>query len=204
MNTWTFMITSLIIVLIPGTGVVYTISTGIANGKKAGALAAAGCTAGIVPHLCASIALSSLLMKMSARVFCGMKVAGTIYLLYLGVKMLLSGESLTVNNAQVKERAAAIILRGIFINLLNPKLTLFFFSFLPQYVSTKNQNYTAEALKYGFVFMLLTLTVFVGYGILAGLVSAFIKKCPKKLLRIQQLFGLTFIAFAIHLCVSSL
>lgn len=204
MNTWTFIITSLIIVLIPGTGVVYTISTGIANGKKAGVLAAAGCTAGVVPHLCASIALSSLLMKMSAQVFCGMKAAGTIYLLYLGVKMLLSGESLTVNNAQIKKGTAAIILRGIFINLLNPKLTLFFFSFLPQYVSTENQNYTAEALKYGFAFMLLTLIVFVGYGILSGLVSTFIKNCPKKLLRIQQLFGLTFIAFAVHLGVSSL
>lgn len=204
MNTWTFVITSLIIVLIPGTGVIYTISTGIANGKKAGALAAIGCTAGIIPHLCASIALSSLLMKMSARAFCGMKLAGTVYLLYLGVKMLLSRENLTVNNNQKKEKAAAIILRGIFLNLLNPKLTLFFFSFLPQYVSTEIQNYTAEALKYGFAFMFLTLIVFIGYGVLAGLVSTLIKNYPKRLLRIQQLFGLTFIAFAIQLSVSSL
>ena len=204
MSTWTFVITSLIIILIPGTGVIYTISTGIENGKRAGALAAVGCTAGIVPHLCASIALSTLLMKMSTRVFCGMKLAGTGYLLYLGIKMLRSRESLTINNTQKKEVAAAIIFRGIFLNLLNPKLTLFFFSFLPQYVSTESQNYIAEALKYGAAFMLLTLIVFIGYGILAGFVSILIKNYPKRLIRIQQLFGLTFIAFAIHLGASLL
>ena len=203
MNTWTFVITSLIIVLIPGTGVIYTISTGIANGKKAGILAAIGCTAGIVPHFCVSIALSSLLMTMNAQVFCGIKLAGTVYLLYLGVKMLLSRENLTVNNNQIKEKSAAIILRGIFLNLLNPKLTLFFFLFLPQYVSTESQNYTVEALKYGFAFMFLTLIVFIGYGVLAGLVSTLMKNHPKRLLRIQQLFGLTFIAFAAHLGASS-
>lgn len=203
MNTWTFVISSLIIVLIPGTGVVYTISTGIANGKKAGILAAVGCTAGIVPHLCASIALSSLLMHMSARIFCGMKLAGTVYLLYLGVKMLLTAENLTINHTQIEKKAATIMLRGIFINLLNPKLTLFFFSFLPQYISTESQNYIAEALMYGIAFMLLTLIVFTGYGILAGLVSTFLKDHPKKMLQIQRLFGITFIAFAIHLGISS-
>lgn len=204
MNTWTFVITSLIIVLIPGTGVVYTISTGITNGKRAGFLAAVGCTAGIIPHLCASIALSSLLMNMSARIFYSIKLAGTIYLLYLGVKMLLSKENVTIKNVPMEVDAAAVLLRGIIINLLNPKLTLFFFSFLPQYVSIESHNYIVESLKYSFAFMLFTLIVFTGYGILAGLISTFIKNHPKRLLRMQQLFGLTFIAFAIHLGISSM
>lgn len=203
MNTITFLITSLIIILIPGTGVLYTISTGILKGRKASMFAAFGCTTGIVPHLCASILLSSFLVKMSPEIFLIIKMIGALYLLYLGFGILFSGNGLEFGNAQTQDKPATIIRRGILINLLNPKLTLFFFSFLPQYVSSKSQSYIIECLLYGFVFMILTFVVFVGYGMLAGIAKIIINT-PKLMNLIQKLFGIIFIVFAIQLGLSSL
>lgn len=203
MNTYTFLITSLIIILIPGTGVIYTISTGISKGKKASIFAALGCTAGIVPHLCASIVLSSFLVKMSPEAFLIMKIVGALYLLYLGFGMLLSKTGLEFDNKQTEKNSTTIIRRGILINLLNPKLTLFFFSFLPQYVSSNSQNYVIECMLYGFAFMVLTFAVFVGYGMLADAAKKSITNSPKWMNLIQKLFGIIFIVFAIELALSS-
>ena len=203
MNTYTFLITSLIIILIPGTGVIYTISTGFSKGKKASMFAALGCTAGIVPHLCASIILSSLLMKNSPKAFLIIKIIGAFYLLYLGLGMLFSKSGLNFDNARTEDKFIGIVPRGILINLLNPKLTLFFFSFLPQYVSSNSQNYTIECIMYGFAFMLLTFAVFIGYGMLAGTTKKFMINSPKCINLIQKLFGILFIIFAIQLAFSS-
>lgn len=203
MNTYTFLITSLIIILIPGTGVIYTISTGISKGKKESIFAALGCTTGIVPHLCTSIIFSSLLVKMSPEAFLILKMAGAIYLLYLGFGMLFSKTGFDFESSQTEKKSTTIIRRGILINLLNPKLTLFFFSFLPQYVSSNSQNYVIECLLYGFAFMLLTFVVFVGYGMLAGIAKKSIINSPKWINLIQKLFGIIFIAFAIELALSS-
>ncbi|MDD3413870.1 MAG: LysE family translocator [Lachnospiraceae bacterium] len=203
MNTYTFFISSLIIILIPGTGVIYTISTGFSKGKKASIYAALGCTIGIVPHLCASIILSSLLMKNYPKAFLMIKIIGAFYLLYLGLGMLFSKSGLNFDNAQTEDDFTGIVRRGILINLLNPKLTLFFFSFLPQYVSSYSQNYTMECLLYGFAFMLLTFAVFIGYGILAGATKKFMINSPKSINLIQKIFGIIFIIFAVQLAFSS-
>jgi threonine/homoserine/homoserine lactone efflux protein len=203
MNTLNFFITSIIIILIPGTGVLYTVSTGITKGKRASIFAALGCTFGIIPHLCLSIALSSFLINMNSNTFFLLKLIGAIYLLYLGIGMLRSKLSfeLTDNNAQT---TVSDIRNGILINLLNPKLTLFFFSFLPQYAILSNENYITECLFYGIAFMLLTLLVFTGYGLLAGVTNQFFINSPKRLSIIQKVFAIVFITFAIQLAFSSI
>ncbi len=204
MNTYTFFITSFIIILSPGTGVIYTISVGISKGKKASILAAFGCTAGIIPHLCLSIALSSLLVKMSSEAFTIMKLLGALYLLYLGVGMMLSKTKLDLESAKAEDSPVPIVRRGILINLLNPKLTLFFFSFLPQYVNSNGMNYIIESLAYGLAFMLLTLLVFIGYGILGGTAKRLIISSPKRMILLQKFFGVIFIIFAVQLALSPL
>ena len=202
MNTYTFFITSFIIILIPGTGVIYTISVGISKGKKASILAAFGCTAGIIPHLCISIALSSLLVKMSSSAFTIMKLLGALYLLYLGAGMMLSKTKLKLENAKMEDNPVPIVCRGILINLLNPKLTLFFFSFLPQYVNSNGKNYIIESLTYGLTFMILTLIVFMGYGILGGTAKKLIINSPKRINLLQKFFGIIFVVFAVQLALS--
>lgn len=204
MSAYTFFITSLIIILIPGTGVIYTVSVGITNGKKTSVLAALGCTMGIIPHLCISIGLSSLLMKMSNEVFTVIKLAGALYLLYLGAGMMLSKTKLELEYAKSNSKPITIILRGILINLLNPKLTLFFFSFLPQYVSSDSKNYVFQSFILGLTFMLLTLGVFIGYGILAGTAKRLINSSQRRMVILQKCFGIVFVSFAIKLALSPL
>lgn len=199
MNSFSFFITSFIIILIPGTGVIYTISTGITKGKRASMLAALGCTMGIIPHLCVSIALSSFLMEMNNKAFLVLKLIGAIYLLYLGIGMIISKTRLELTNSKSAGKVSTIIRSGIFINLLNPKLTLFFFSFLPQYVKSTSNNYTVECLLYGFAFMILTLLVFIAYGLLAGVTNKFFIYFPKRISLLQKIFGIIFIVFAIQL-----
>lgn len=196
MNTFSFLITSFIIILIPGMGVIYTISTGITKGKRASIFAALGCTMGIIPHLCVSIALSSFLMKMNNKAFLFLKLIGAIYLLYLGIGMIISIPNFELANSKSEDKVSTIIRSGILINLLNPKLTLFFFSFLPQYAKSAINNYMAECLLYGFAFMILTLLVFIGYGLLAGITNKFFTNCPERISLLQKIFGIIFIVFA--------
>lgn len=204
MNIISFLISSLIIILIPGTGVIYTISTGIARGKMASIYAALGCTAGIIPHLCLSIALPSLLLQMSSRVFNIVKILGMLYLMYLGIGMIVSKNKLYFESSQGSLKAIAIVRQGILINLLNPKLTIFFFSFLPQYISSSKQNNIVESLELGFSFMFLTIIVFICYGALAGSVKELIEKSPHTIDILQKCFGLTFVIFAFQLGFASI
>lgn len=167
-NTYTFLITSLIIILIPGTGVIYTISTGITEGRKKSLFAAVGCTLGIIPHLFMSITLSSFLMQMRNTFFTVIQLIGACYLLYLEAGMIFAKNKIDFEQSPLAHSTSGIIWRGLLINLLNPKLTLFFFSFLPQYISHGSKNYIQQGFILGLVFMLLTLLIFICYGILAG------------------------------------
>lgn len=209
MNTYTFILTSFIIILLPGTGVMYTISTGLIKGKRMSIIAALGCTLGIIPHLITSICLSSLLLKMNAQAFFILKILGGLYLLYLGIGMLKSKADLNFNNTSATGKESSntlttIITRGILINLLNPKLTLFFFSFLPQYISTNSDNYIKISFLLGLAFMFITFIVFIGYGLLAGLTKSFFVNSPKRVQCIQNVFGIIFIIFAVKLSTSSM
>lgn len=203
MSIYTFIISSIIIILLPGTGVVYTVSTGLAKGKRAGVIAAFGCTAGIVPHLFVSVLLSSFILKYGNHIFSVIKVIGALYLIYLGIGMIISKTQLNFENEKTDDKEINIIRHGVLINILNPKLTLFFFSFLPQYVSESSCNYTLYCLLYGLLFMLITFVAFAAYGAFAGAMSKFAIRTPKVLDKIQKLFGIVFIIFAIKLALNS-
>lgn len=204
MNIYTFIITSLIIIITPGTGVMYTISTGLIKGKKASVFAAIGCTACIIPHLFVSIGISSLLINMIKEAFIILKLLGALYLFYFGASMILYKTKLEFNKAINEDKASIIMLRGILVNLLNPKPILFFLAYIPQYIRTNNQNYIVESFILGIIFMILTFVVFIIYGIMAGLMKNLVMRSPKMLEYIQKLFGIIFIAFAANLAMSSI
>ena len=126
-----FILTSLVVVLVPGTGVIYTISNGLFLGRRASIAAAVGCTAGILPHLCACIFGLSAIMHMSAVAFQVLRYIGAAYLLYMAWSMWRTSGGLRFDKAQKTYHPGAIAVKGVLINLLNPKLTLFFFAFLP-------------------------------------------------------------------------
>ena len=197
-----FLLASIVVVLVPGTGVIYTITTGLTMKSKASLLAALGCTLGIVPHILASVLGLSWLLNMSAQVFSILKFAGAAYLLYLAWQMWREAGTLKLNQDAEESSALKIIGKAIAINLLNPKLTVFFFSFLPLFISEDTSAPAVEMLTLSAVFMGLTFIVFALYGVLASWVSEALLNSAKTVKRVQQTFALILAGFAIKLAVS--
>ncbi len=129
-----FLITTLIIVASPGTGVVYTLAAGLSRGGRASVLAAFACTLGIVPHLIAALTGLAALLHASAVAFEIVKYAGVAYLLYMAWQSLREHGTLKIEAKPDARSARQVLVDGILINLLNPKLSIFFVAFLPQFV----------------------------------------------------------------------
>ena len=197
-----FLLASLVVVLIPGTGVVYTITTGLTLKWRASIAASIGCTLGIVPHILASILGLSALLNMSAQVFSALKIAGAMYLLYLAWNMWREAGTLEINKKSTDTSTAQIVIKAIAINLLNPKLTIFFFAFLPLFVSKNSSSPTMEMITLSTVFMGMTFFIFALYGILASGISAYLINSSKAVKRLQQVFAVVLATFAVKLALS--
>src|SRR5215470_5722790 len=157
-----FLVTSLVVVLIPGTGVIYTVSTGLVQGRRASVYAALGCTAGILPHLLATVLGLAALMHASALAFQTLKYAGVAYLLYLAYATWTDQSALAVEAVPSRTTALGLIIKAVLLNLLNPKLTIFFLAFLPQFVDPKAAvSPFSQLLLLSGVFMAMTFAVFV-------------------------------------------
>jgi threonine/homoserine/homoserine lactone efflux protein len=167
MFTAEFLLTSLVVVLIPGTGVVFTVSTGLALGRRASLFAALGCTLGIVPHLLATILGLAAIMHTSALAFQALKWAGVAYLFYLAVVTWRDRSTFSVQPVQRKGSSLGLVTKALLLNILNPKLTIFFLAFLPQFVEPGAASPLLQLLGLSAVFMAMTFGVFVVYGLLA-------------------------------------
>ena len=167
MITLHFLVTALIVVLIPGTGVIFTVSTGLLHGRRASLFAALGCTAGIVPHLLATIVGLAAVLHLGALAFQTLKLAGAAYLLYLAWATWHDHAAFAVSAAPAALRPRAIMLRAFLLNILNPKLSIFFLAFLPQFITPQAGTPLVQLLVLSGVFMALTFAVFVLYGLLA-------------------------------------
>ncbi len=202
MITPQFLLTSLVVVLVPGTGVVYTINTGLMLKWRASLAAAIGCTLGIVPHILASVLGLSALLNISAQAFSFLKIAGALYLLYLAWNMWRETGTLQLNKKSTETSALQIATKAIAINLLNPKLTIFFFAFLPLFVSKHSASPTLEMVSLSAVFMGITMIIFALYGILASMISGYLINSSKAVRRFQQTFAVILAAFAVKLAFS--
>lgn len=197
-----FFITSLVVVLIPGTGVIYTVSTGLFLGWRSSIAAAFGCTAGIIPHLFASILGLSAILHMSALAFQGIKFAGVIYLLYLAWAMWRETGAFKLNSPSRKNGLWQIAVRGFLINILNPKLSIFFLAFLPLFVSPNTLSPMFDIFILSVIFMVMTLAIFILYGIAADGVSKYFIKSPKAVIWLQRSFAATFAALGVKLAMT--
>jgi threonine/homoserine/homoserine lactone efflux protein len=202
MITAQFLITSLIVVLIPGTGVVFTISTGLLQGRRASVFAAFGCTAGIVPHLLATVLGLAALMHTSALAFQMLKYAGVLYLLYLAYATWRDKSAFAVKGASSGSSAMGLVVKAIFLNLLNPKLTIFFLAFLPQFVDQSASSPLAQLLLLSGVFMAMTLAVFVVYGLLAHTFRRAVIESPRVQSWLRRGFAVTFAGLGAQLALS--
>lgn len=202
MITTEFLLTSLIVVLIPGTGVIYTISTGLFQGWRASILAALGCTLGIIPHLTASILGLSFILHMSAVVFQAIKWIGVLYLLYLAWGMWRDAGELAFDGSASEDSPRQIVSRAVLINLLNPKLTIFFFAFLPLFISAEAASPAAEMLGLSILFMGMTFIVFMLYGLMAGSVRNYVMNSPRAIVWLRRTFAVAFVGLGIKLALT--
>jgi len=202
MLSFEFLLTSLIVVLIPGTGVLYTIATGLIAGKRASCFAAFGCTLGILPALLASSLGLAAIFHTSAVAFQLVKYAGAAYLLYLAWKMWHSSSPLNISEKHSKSSYSGIVIKGFLLNILNPKLSFFFLAFLPQFIPSTVESVLNSMLLLGAVFMLMTFAVFILYGVLSGVFSVYVLKSEKASVFIQKFFATSFAALGFKLAFS--
>lgn len=191
-----FLVTTLVIVATPGTGALFTVAAGLSRGSRASLVAAAGCTLGIVPHIVAAVTGLAAVLHTSALAFQTLKYAGVAYLLYLAWQTWRDKTPLTVEGDAAPIASWQVIRTAVLINVLNPKLTIFFFAFLPQFVQPGSTNALTRMLGLSAVFMAATLVVFAIYGVFAAGMRRHVISRPVVVTWMRRVFGGTYVVLA--------
>jgi threonine/homoserine/homoserine lactone efflux protein len=197
-----FLVTSFIVIVSPGTGVLYTLAAGISRGSRASVVAAFGCTIGIVPHMAAAIMGLAALLHASALAFQIFKYLGVAYLLYMAWNTLRERGALRVEKEVGTRSAVQVTVTAILINILNPKLSIFFLAFLPQFVSPDEPSPLARMLVLSAAFMLMTFVIFVGYGLFAASIREHVISRPRVLTWMRRTFAGAFAALGAKLALA--
>ena len=197
-----YLLTSLVVIVLPGSGVLYTLAFGLSRGWRASVLAALGCTLGILPSIAASIAGLAALLHASALAFQAVKYLGVAYLFYMAWSVLRDGGALELSERAAEAPGARIVADGFLLNILNPKLSMFFLAFLPQFVPAGAPDATTRMLGLGGVFMALTFLVFLGYGAFAAAARRHVISRPGVMLWLRRGFAGAFGALGVQLATA--
>jgi threonine/homoserine/homoserine lactone efflux protein len=197
-----FLITSLVMIASPGTGALYTLAAGLSQGSRASVIAAFGCTLGIVPHMAAAVLGLAALIHTSAVAFETLKYLGVAYLLYMAWSALRERGALQVRQEADGRSALQAVVTAVLINILNPKLSIFFLAFLPQFVRVDEPHPLARMLLLSAAFMLLTFMIFAVYGLFAAAVRRHVISRPGVLLWMRRGFAAAFVALGAKLALA--
>ena len=197
-----FLLTSLIVVIAPGTGVLYTLACGLAGGARSGIVGAFGCTMGILPHLTACILGLAAILHTSPMAFQALKFAGVAYLLYMAWGVLRESGTFAIEEKATAHDAVGIIIKGFLINILNPKLSIFFLAFLPQFIPVETKHPTLSMIFLAAVFMLMTFVVFVGYGLFSAGIRHHLISRPAIMIWVRWLFAAAFASLGLKLALT--
>jgi threonine/homoserine/homoserine lactone efflux protein len=184
-----FLVTSLIVIVSPGTGVLYTLAVALSRGSRASVAAAFGCTLGILPHMLAAMLGLAAVLHTSALAFSALKWCGVVYLLYMAWQTLGERGALAVDGRMDETRRRRVVVTGFLINILNPKLSIFFLAFLPQFIAADEVHPLARMLELSAVFMVMTWVVFVLYGLFAALVRDHLVSRPAVMKWMRRAFA---------------
>lgn len=187
--TLAFLVTSLIVVASPGTGVLYTLAVALTRGSNASIAAAFGCTLGILPAMLAAMLGLAAVLHTSALAFAALKWCGVVYLLYMAWQALRERGALSVEAGGEHRSGARVIVTGFLINILNPKLSIFFLAFLPQFIAADESAPLARMLELSAAFMAMTFVVFVLYGLFAAAVRDRIVTKPRVMSWLRRAFA---------------
>ena len=196
-----FLLITLIIVASPGTGVIYTLAAGLARGGRASVLAAFACTLGIVPHLVAAMLGLAALLHTSAVAYEVVKYLGVAYLLWMAWQSLREHGALRIDAKPDPRSHLRVIVDGIAINILNPKLSIFFVAFLPQFIAADEAYPLLRMLELSGVFMLVTFVVFAIYGLFAAALRQHVISRPAVMTWLRRTFAAAFVALGLRLAL---
>ena len=197
-----YFFTSLVVILLPGTGVIYTMAIGLGRGFRPSVAAALGCTFGIVPAATASILGLAAIFHTSALAFLAVKYLGVAYLLYMAWSILKDDEIINIEDNVSKKSYLRTAVDGTMLNVLNPKLSMFFLAFLPQFVPPSQSGSITLLGFLAFIFMLMTFIVFVLYGAFASLARTYIIGSPKAMTWMKRGFAGTFGLLGLRLALA--
>jgi threonine/homoserine/homoserine lactone efflux protein len=211
--TLSFLLTTLIVVASPGTGVLYTLAVALAQGSRASIAAAFACTLGIIPQMLGAMLGLAAILHTSALAFAALKWAGVVYLLYMAWQALRETGALAIAAPQEKLQGKSsgssrqrstrrVIVTGILINILNPKLSIFFLAFLPQFIAADEPHPLTRMLELSAVFMAMTFAVFAVYGMCAASVRDHVISRPNVLAWLRRSFAAGFAALGARLALS--
>jgi len=194
-----FWITTLIVVASPGTGAIYTIAAGLARGWRASVIAAFACTLGIVPHLLAAIMGLTALLHSSALLYEFVRYAGVAYLLWMAWHTLREKGAMRIETDASPRTSLRVMIDGLALNLLNPKLSIFFVAFLPQFMTPGGPAPLAEMLMLSGIFMGVTFIVFAGYGLFAAAMRDHVIGKPRVMAWMRRSFAAAFVVLGARL-----
>ena len=196
-----FLLTALVVVMIPGTGAIYPIGCGLPRGRAAAMAAVAGCTAAVLFHMAAALAGLAALLHASSLLFDAVKYAGAAFLLWMAWQTLRETEASAEPGPVAERSARRIALRGLLINLLNPKLAIFFAAFLPQFVDAAAPDAAARMAGLGLVFTGMTAGVFALYGLFAARARAWILGSEAAMRWLRRVFAVCFAGLGLRLAL---
>ena len=197
-----FVLTTLVVVASPGTGVLYTLAAGLSRGARAGVVAAFGCTLGILPHIAAAMLGLAAVLHASALAFDALKYAGVAYLLYMAWGAWREHGPLRVDRTEDRRAAGRVILDGVLVNILNPKLSIFFVAFLPQFMDAGEARPLLRMAELSGAFMLATFALFCLYGALAAALRGQVLVRPRIMAWVRRSFAAAFAGMAARLALA--
>jgi len=199
-----FLVASALLAVAPGPDIVYVLTRGIAQGRKAGFAAALGFATGCIFHtLLAALGVAALI-RSSPLAFDLVRYAGAAYLIWIGIQALRHASSFALAEGGESKAYWTIFKQSVLGNALNPKVTLFFLSFLPQFVNTEAGNVGAQMLLLGVVFMAVTVVVFGAVAFFSGWIGDWLRRKPAIASRLNVFAGITFIGLGIRVALPDL
>ena len=200
--TLDFLLTTLVVVASPGTGVIYTLAAGLSRGARASVVAAFGCTLGIVPHMAAAMLGLAAVLHASALAFGILKYAGVAYLLYMAWSTLRETGALRVDRVEDRRSSLRVVVDAVLLNALNPKLSIFFVAFLPQFMDGAETRPLLRMAGLSAVFMAVTFLVFVAYGVFAAAMRDHVVARPGVMTGLRRAFAAAFAGLAAKLALA--
>jgi len=198
---WLFLIAAMTLTLAPGPDNIYVLTRGITQGRKAGLVAAAGFSSGLVFHTMLAVLGFAALIKASPLAYSLLRYAGAAYLVYIGVRTLRSHSAIQLQGAAEPMKLSRIYWQSVIANILNPKVMLFFIAFLPQFVNAGAGHIPAQMLLLAAIFILQALAIFSVVALFSGMVGAFFQRKKSAAATMNRLAGSAFIALGIRIAL---